>query len=119
MPETPDGFRVTLIGADLEQVIGADGTVYDTIQNKEVTVGYRVEDTKNREETREVSFVVEVPAATGVSGMPAGSEASETTAVLWIMGRCRIHALKWCFPRLRSGAAVVACFNWKRTRGLS
>ncbi len=45
LPETPDGFRVTLIGADLEQVIGADGTVYDTIQGKDVTVGYLVEDT--------------------------------------------------------------------------
>ncbi len=63
MPETPDGFRVTLIGADLEQVIGADGRIYDTIQDKEVTVGYRVEDKSGREETREVSFVVKVPAA--------------------------------------------------------
>lgn len=62
MPETPEGFEVTLIGADLEQVVGADGTVYDTIQDKEVTVGYRVEDTRGREETREVSFAVEVPA---------------------------------------------------------
>lgn len=66
LPETPDGFRVTLIGADLEQVIGADGTVYDTIQGKDVTVGYLVEDTRGREETREVSFVVHVPAADAV-----------------------------------------------------
>lgn len=63
LPETPDGFRVTLVGADLEQVIGADGTVYDNIQDKDVTVGYRVEDERGREETREVSFVVKVPAA--------------------------------------------------------
>lgn len=62
-PEAPEGFRVTLVGADLEQVIGADGRIYDTIQDKEVTVGYRVEDEQGREETREVSFVVEVPAA--------------------------------------------------------
>ncbi len=61
-PEAPAGFRVSLIGADLEQVIGADGTVYDTIQDKEVTVGYRVEDLRGREETREVSFRVQVPA---------------------------------------------------------
>lgn len=67
MPETPEGFRVTLIGADLEQVIGADGRIYDTIQDKEVTAGYRVEDTKGREGTREVSFVVEVPAADTMS----------------------------------------------------
>lgn len=69
MPETPDGFRVTLVGADLEQVIGPDGTVYETIQEKEVTVGYRVEDEHGREETREVSFVVEVPAAAPVTGL--------------------------------------------------
>ncbi len=62
-PETPEGFQVSLIGADLEQVIGADGSVYDTIQDKVVTVGYLVEDTRGREETREVSFQVEVPAA--------------------------------------------------------
>lgn len=63
VPEAPEGFLVTMIGADLEQVIGADGRVYDTIQDKDVTVGYRVEDTRGREETREVSFVVHVPAA--------------------------------------------------------
>lgn len=67
MPEMPDGFQVSLIGADLEQVIGADGTVYDNIQDKDVTVGYRVEDKSGREETREVSFVVEVPAADGMT----------------------------------------------------
>lgn len=63
MPEAPEGFRVSFAGADLEQVIGADGTVYDTIQDKDVTVGCRVEDERSREETREVSFVVRVPAA--------------------------------------------------------
>ncbi len=62
MPDTPAGYRISFIGADLEQVIGADGTVYETIQDKEVTVGYRVEDTSGREEAREVSFTVQVPA---------------------------------------------------------
>ncbi len=73
-PEAPEGFRVTLVGADLEQVIGADGRIYDTIQDKEVTVGYRVEDERGREETREVSFVVEVPAADAASGKKECSE---------------------------------------------
>ncbi len=63
--EAPAGYKVTFIGADLEQVIGADGRVYETIQDKEVTVGYRVEDIKGREETREVSFTIQVPAAVG------------------------------------------------------
>ena len=67
MPEAPEGFQVTLIGADLEQVIGADGRVYDTIQDKEVTVGYLVEDLRGREETREVAFVVQVPASGGLA----------------------------------------------------
>lgn len=67
MPEIPEGFQVSLIGADLEQVIGADGRVYQTIQDKEVTVGYRVEDLRGREETREVSFSVQVPAGETLS----------------------------------------------------
>ncbi len=79
MPETPDGFRVTLIGADLEQVIGADGTVYDNIQDKEVTVGYRVEDERKQEETREVSFVVTVPAADGMDETDGQTESDGQT----------------------------------------
>ena len=65
MAEAPAGYRVTYLGADLEQVIGAEGTVYETIQDKEVTVGYQVEDMSGREDTREVSFTVQVPAAEG------------------------------------------------------
>lgn len=83
MPEAPEGFQVTLIGADLEQVIGADGTVYENIQDKEVTVGCLVEDTRGREGTREVSFVVEVPAADGISGtggsLPESGQAAGET----------------------------------------
>ena len=67
MPETPEGFQVSMIGADLEQVISADGRIYDTIQDKEATVGYLVEDLRGIEETREVSFVVQVPASDGLS----------------------------------------------------
>ena len=61
-PEAPAGYTVTYIGADLEQVIGADGTIYDTIQDKEVTVGYRVQDAAGKEAAREISFTLEVPA---------------------------------------------------------
>ncbi|MCD7726255.1 MAG: family 20 glycosylhydrolase [Clostridiales bacterium] len=61
-PEAPEGYTVTYIGADLEQVIGGDGVVYDTIQDKEVTVGYRVQDQEGQESAREVSFVIQVPA---------------------------------------------------------
>ena len=107
-PEALNALNSTVI-ADLEQVIGADGTVYDTIQNKEVTVGYRVEDTKNREETREVSFVVEVPAATGVSGMPAGSEASETDGSVMDNGAVQNPCPEMAFP---------AIAEWRGGRGV-
>lgn len=63
MPKAPAGYEVSFIGADLEQVIGADGRVYETIQEKEVTVGYRVEDVTGREEARAISFTLKVPAA--------------------------------------------------------
>ncbi|MDE6214548.1 MAG: family 20 glycosylhydrolase, partial [Lachnospiraceae bacterium] len=83
MPETPEGFQVSLIGADLEQVIGADGRVYDTIQDKEVTVGYRVEDLSGREETREVAFTVEVPANDDLSGDVASD--GEQVSPYWVV----------------------------------
>lgn len=62
MPQAPEGYTIEFIGADLEQVIGADGTVYDTIQDKEVTVGYRVQDIEGKEKAQEVSFCLEIPA---------------------------------------------------------
>ncbi|MBD5520343.1 MAG: family 20 glycosylhydrolase [Lachnospiraceae bacterium] len=62
MPDAPEGYRITYIGAGYEQVIGADCEVYETIQDKEVVVGYRVESIKDSEDTSEVSFTIEVPA---------------------------------------------------------
>ncbi len=69
MPGAPEGYRVTCLGADYEQVIGADGEVYPTIQEKEVEVGFLVEraDGMEAEEAREVSFALKVPAAESLS----------------------------------------------------
>ncbi|MCM1388605.1 MAG: family 20 glycosylhydrolase, partial [Bacillus sp. (in: Bacteria)] len=63
LPKAPEGYQVTYLGADYEQIIGADCEVYATIQDKEVTVGYLVEQTAGREEAREISFTIQVPAA--------------------------------------------------------
>lgn len=69
LPEAPEGYLVTYLGADYKQVIGADGEVYDTIQDKEVTVGLRVEKAEDaeggngKEEVEEISFTIVVPAA--------------------------------------------------------
>lgn len=63
LPEAPEGYTIRFIGADYEQIIGADGTVYDTIEEKEVTVGYQVEDKQGKEEAREISFTLTIPAS--------------------------------------------------------
>lgn len=60
MPEAPEGCTSEFLGADYEQVIGADGTVYDTIQEKEVTVGFLVTDREGQQ--RERAFTIPVPA---------------------------------------------------------
>ncbi|MDE6846641.1 MAG: family 20 glycosylhydrolase [Lachnospiraceae bacterium] len=61
MPEAPEGYEVTYLGADYEQVIGADGTVYDTIQDKEVTIGFRVSNSREDSDVREISQILTVP----------------------------------------------------------
>ena len=60
VPEAPEGYRVSYLGADYEQIIGADGTVYDTVQEKEVTVGFLVERIDAQEEAKEVAFKITV-----------------------------------------------------------
>lgn len=63
MPEAPEGYRLTFLGADYEQIIGDDMEVYHTIQEKEVEVGFLVEDCKGQEEPQTASFTILVPAA--------------------------------------------------------
>ncbi len=62
VPKAPEGYEVTYLGADLEQVIGPDGLVYDTIQDKEVTVGFRVSSRKDASDVRETAQILTVPA---------------------------------------------------------
>ncbi len=111
MPEIPDGFQVTLIGADLEQVIGADGTVYDNIQDKEVTVGYRVEDKSGREGTREVSFVAKVPAADqNASKMPETGSTDADGEIEW--ARDEISGVNAC-----PAGIIPSIAEWRGGRG--
>lgn len=62
LPSAPEGYEVAYLGADYEQVIGSDGTVYDTIQDKEVTVGFRVSSVKDGADMREIAQTLTVPA---------------------------------------------------------
>ncbi len=72
MPQAPAGYDVSFLGADYEQVIGADGTIYPTIQDKEVTVGFRVTSQSDPADTREVARSIVVP-----SDGSAGRETAE------------------------------------------
>ncbi len=90
MPEAPEGYEVTYLGADHEQVIGADGVVYDTIQEKEVTVGFRVSSRSDATDTREIAQVLTVPACTD-----AGTDGNACPDVIpalaeWQGGRGRL-----------------------------
>ena len=60
-PTVPDGYQIEFIGADYEQVIGDDGTVYPTLEDKIITVGYKV--TKGKRSVESPSLEVIVPAA--------------------------------------------------------
>lgn len=113
MPEMPEGFRVSLIGADLEQVISAEGRVYDTIQDKEVTVGYLVEDLRGREETREVSFVVQVPANDDLSvDALTGAAASGGAAVSAMDGEQEKNPCPdWVIPSIAEWKGGEGCFK--------
>ncbi len=77
MPAAPEGYETTYLGADYEQVIGADGTVYDTIQEKEVTVGFRVSSRKDETDTREIAQVLTVPAHPAAQGGQDGGGQEE------------------------------------------
>ncbi|MBO5208869.1 MAG: family 20 glycosylhydrolase [Lachnospiraceae bacterium] len=67
MPQAPEGYQIAYLGADYEQIIGDDMEVYHTIQDKEVEVGFLVEDMVGEEEAQTTSFIIQVPAADSVS----------------------------------------------------
>lgn len=65
MPGAPEGYEVTFLGADYEQVVGADGRICNTIQDKEVTVGFCVKNRYKPADTREISQTLNIPAYDG------------------------------------------------------
>ena len=61
LPEVPEGVQIELAGADYEEVIGKDGTVYPTVEEKEVEVGFLLSRDGKTETTP--GYPVTVPAA--------------------------------------------------------
>lgn len=59
MPEVPEGFEVEFVGADYEQIIGADGTIYEPLVDTTVEVNFKVK--KGEEEKTTAALQVLVP----------------------------------------------------------
>ena len=80
LPRVPEGVQIEIAGVDYEQVIGKDGTVYPTVEEKEVEVGFRLTKGGISEETP--GYLVTVPAAEEY----AESEKEESGAETWDSG---------------------------------
>ena len=77
MPEAPEGYEAVFLGADYEQIIGVDGVIYDTIQDKEVTVGFRLTSLEDPSDKQEVSRTLTVPAYDSMHGAVGEIQAAE------------------------------------------
>ena len=75
LPSVPADVEIEIAGADYEQVIGLDGTVYPTLEEKEVEVGFLLTRDGVSEETP--GYTVTVPAVEQVA--PAGETLSENS----------------------------------------
>ena len=75
LPFVPADVEIEIAGADYEQVIGLDGTVYPTLEEKEVEVGFLLTRDGVSEETP--GYTVTVPAVEQVA--PAGETLSENS----------------------------------------
>ena len=67
-PEAPEGYEVTYLGADYEQIVGSDGRICHTIQDKWVTVGFLMSSLRDPSDRREVSRTLLIPADDGTVG---------------------------------------------------
>lgn len=61
-----DGARVEFVGADYEQVIAADGTVFPVLSDTTVEVSFRI--TKDGKSVQSKDYALTVPAAAGPAG---------------------------------------------------
>ena len=75
LPFVPADVEIEIAGADYEQVIGLDGTVYPTLEEKEVEVGFLLTRDGVSEETP--GYTVTVPAVEQAA--PAGETLSENS----------------------------------------
>ena len=59
MPEVPEGFTVEINGADLEQIVAADGTIVRPLTDKTIQMSYKVTDAAGKSKiSDDVSYVI-------------------------------------------------------------
>ena len=135
LPQVPEGYEICLAGADYEEVIGKDGTVYPTLEEKEVQVGFVISNGEIQEETP--AYAVTVPALSleevfpeeaqavwkewnvDQDGMQEGQEASASEGN--VRPSLSVPLAEWAGGSgsygLEAGVRLVAEPDWEETAG--
>lgn len=77
LPEAPAGYEIRLLGSDYEEIIDEDGTVYPTLEEKTVTVGYRILQGDKYEDSP--SYYVTVPPSVFTDNPESPADNSEAS----------------------------------------
>lgn len=80
LPAAPNGYSLSIIGADLEQVVSADGTILSNISDMDISLGLLLAPENNKSEEIEAELLFTVPAATLPDNNPLITEAITPTS---------------------------------------
>ena len=109
LPAVPEGVELSIAGADYEEVIGPDGTVYPTVEEKEVEVGFLLTRDGVSEETP--GYRVIVPAAEQEASAGETSSGSSRPSVT-------PEVAEWCAGNgsfsLRDGCRLLVDEKWQQ-----
>ena len=109
LPSVPADVEIEITGADYEQVIGLDGTVYPTVEEKEVEVGFLLTRDGVSEETP--GYRVIVPAAEQEASAGETSSGSSRPSVT-------PEVAEWCAGNgsfsLRDGCRLLVDEKWQQ-----
>ena len=109
LPAVPEGVEIAVAGADYEEVIGPDGTVYPTVEEKEVEVGFLLTRDGVSEETP--GYTVIVPAAEQEASAGETSSGSSRPSVT-------PEVAEWCAGNgsfsLRDGCRLLVDEKWQQ-----
>ena len=109
LPSVPADVEIEIAGADYEQVIGLDGTVYPTLEEKEVEVGFLLTRDGVSEETP--GYTVTVPAAEQVTSAGETSSGSSRPSVTPEVAEWRAGSGTFS---LRDGCRLLVDEKWQQ-----